>query len=1158
MNTIFVSSTFRDMHFERDAIQELVYPAVNRKAQEYGQSISFCDLRWGIDTSELESDSGAKKVLDVCLDEIDRCQPPMVVILGYRYGWIPSAGLIRDVAERHRMQLVDLEKSVTALEIEYGALGHSDRLKNTLFYFREIEGSVPADYMPEDSQHEMKMQQLKERIRSLTNQQVKNYTLRWNGEGFDGIREFAEMLSVDLEEMLLPKWNQFSSMSIFEKELYTHASYREEKGKLFRARKAFAQNILQEIRNGKRLTIIKSDSGNGKSTLFSHLANELEQEGWNVVALFSGLTSKSNTALGVLNTIIEYLQVQLKKAGAKDIQISNVEALEEKVKTLDDIRRKAMDIKTDNTQEYSIKQLQKQLNNLCVQCSVKEIPVVLMIDAVDQLYDDTVRDNLLFIPTELSENVRFVMTCLPELSVMGNPYIMMKPIDDDDKKEVIKGTLAGHNRELSKEVVQAMQEIPASDNPLYLSFLVQRLLMMNKEDFEKIQNQGDWMNAITEYQLDIVRNSATSLEGMSAELMEAAAERVGGSIVEKTLNYLAVSKHGLRVADIAGVLKEDFNMLDFAHFISYMNDCFVIREDGRYDFSHKSIREGLIKRCKQPLNYHHYLVKYFLDVDENDEIRKREIMKHIICANQKKLFVNYIDYYYGRQSDTILYAAQDAYDVSMQDDGEWLLNIINGTEPQDINPSLFYFLSKEYFQCMTGRFSESNTVLKVMTRTCEIINERFLKEYDVENAEIYVSVSESVGKASILIRGSDNNKLATTLLETSNHLLEKLADIYQTPESRRKLADSYHMLAELLAETKQTQKRLEKALEIYKKLNEDEESEDSQKTLAEHYTLMARKLNGMVISEEEKALEYVNEAINLYQKLYKDYKDIQYKQKLAQAYLNKADIYRQLPFSSTGMKGLRVSNATNNYHKALQILEECEKETNSLALRVQRASINNQIAEYYLERYRFLRKKDRKRKALQYAKESVRSFYSILQTMPSIDNRRNLSVAYENLGDAYWKIEENNEWKKGIEAYENAIKLREELYRDTSVDTDAYALINLYNSMKMYYARMVQEGYQDNKELAQMYEEKILSHEKYESFVNRKKAFTEVLEVLRHMEPKYVNMIPKRLVMYYYDNCSLEHDIILTKSLDQEELLDETRRFLGMIYDNFWADARKN
>ena len=73
MNTIFVSSTFRDMQMERDALQTRVLPALNETAEQYGQTVSFCDLRWGIDTSDLESEEGSRKVLDVCLDEIDRC-----------------------------------------------------------------------------------------------------------------------------------------------------------------------------------------------------------------------------------------------------------------------------------------------------------------------------------------------------------------------------------------------------------------------------------------------------------------------------------------------------------------------------------------------------------------------------------------------------------------------------------------------------------------------------------------------------------------------------------------------------------------------------------------------------------------------------------------------------------------------------------------------------------------------------------------------------------------------------------------------------------------------------------------------------------------------------------------------------------------------------
>lgn len=90
MKTIFVSSTFKDFQRERDALRDRVLPQINAIAKEYGETVDFCDLRWGINTSELDSAETAHKVLSVCLDEIDRCSPPMIVILGYRYGWIPD------------------------------------------------------------------------------------------------------------------------------------------------------------------------------------------------------------------------------------------------------------------------------------------------------------------------------------------------------------------------------------------------------------------------------------------------------------------------------------------------------------------------------------------------------------------------------------------------------------------------------------------------------------------------------------------------------------------------------------------------------------------------------------------------------------------------------------------------------------------------------------------------------------------------------------------------------------------------------------------------------------------------------------------------------------------------------------------------------------
>ena len=99
MKSIFVSSTFRDMQYERDMLQTIVDPELNATAVRYADSVNFADLRWGISTEDLDSETGSRKILSVCLDEIDRCRPYMLIFIGERYGWIPDRSLIKRAAE---------------------------------------------------------------------------------------------------------------------------------------------------------------------------------------------------------------------------------------------------------------------------------------------------------------------------------------------------------------------------------------------------------------------------------------------------------------------------------------------------------------------------------------------------------------------------------------------------------------------------------------------------------------------------------------------------------------------------------------------------------------------------------------------------------------------------------------------------------------------------------------------------------------------------------------------------------------------------------------------------------------------------------------------------------------------------------------------------
>ena len=84
---VFVSSTFRDMQAERDELVLKIFPQLRRLCEERGVTWGEIDLRWGI--TEEQSQRG--EVLPICLEEIRRCRPYFIGLLGERYGWIPDA-----------------------------------------------------------------------------------------------------------------------------------------------------------------------------------------------------------------------------------------------------------------------------------------------------------------------------------------------------------------------------------------------------------------------------------------------------------------------------------------------------------------------------------------------------------------------------------------------------------------------------------------------------------------------------------------------------------------------------------------------------------------------------------------------------------------------------------------------------------------------------------------------------------------------------------------------------------------------------------------------------------------------------------------------------------------------------------------------------------
>lgn len=86
---VFVSSTFNDMHAERDMLVKRVFPELRRWCAKRKLQLREIDLRWGVSAADAQEN---KRVIEVCLRNIDKCRPFFLCFMGQRRGWVPEIG----------------------------------------------------------------------------------------------------------------------------------------------------------------------------------------------------------------------------------------------------------------------------------------------------------------------------------------------------------------------------------------------------------------------------------------------------------------------------------------------------------------------------------------------------------------------------------------------------------------------------------------------------------------------------------------------------------------------------------------------------------------------------------------------------------------------------------------------------------------------------------------------------------------------------------------------------------------------------------------------------------------------------------------------------------------------------------------------------------
>ncbi|GMW02383.1 MAG: hypothetical protein AMXMBFR84_35190 [Candidatus Hydrogenedentota bacterium] len=181
---VFISSTFRDMHAERDYLVKVVFPRLRERLDPHRIHLVDIDLRWGITEEEAEDN----RVLDLCLQQIDTCRPFFIGILGERYGWVPGA-FDESALSKYGWIQHATGKSLTELEILHGVLRNPEMRSHAFFYFRnpafidDVPVTKRSDLRPENAESKDKLLSLREAIRQtpLSYPPMENYPCRYAG-----------------------------------------------------------------------------------------------------------------------------------------------------------------------------------------------------------------------------------------------------------------------------------------------------------------------------------------------------------------------------------------------------------------------------------------------------------------------------------------------------------------------------------------------------------------------------------------------------------------------------------------------------------------------------------------------------------------------------------------------------------------------------------------------------------------------------------------------------------------------------------------------------------------------------------------------------------------------------------------------------------------
>ncbi len=627
---IFISSTFKDMDAERDAIKFTVVPALNRRFRDRCIEFRVIDLRVGVNTADLPEHQRENRVLDVCLQNIDDSRPFFIGLLGARYGWIPAHERFEYIVRRldeSRRPLISggADCSVTELEILYGAMGSDGTdASHSLFFYRDDDtyDSIPesrrSEYMevgrPENSG---KLSRLKRRVAdslAASGRAPRQYSLRWDsaaGRLSGGLDDFAALVEENLAEIIeadlgadrfeMPWWEAERLNDDYLLHAAAVSPYASAPSVL-----STASHLSDLVSRGRRVLLV-AEPGMGQTEILAKACERIEADGTVCLTAIIGATAASTSPEAILSRWADRICAD----AGRDVPYNN----------------------PTEAEDVNLQELVKYLAT-CIENDGRKYCFI--ISAADNLaFYDNDSQYLSWLPQSVPAIISVGRKNADEIKKLW-PEMSIEEASCPDDADFIATLDAWQRRNAHEINVSLRDKIRRfADSPQRLLTALSLLSRLGTDDFAAIRAmEGDEIAKIVRYLESVIDAAPQPLTELSVYSISEAARRVGdGDMLLTASGYIILSGDGLRESDLEALIGSRWDSLSFRSMMESLSTLFY--EDrilNKWKMRDEALRKLLVEHVSGADEKMVALSRYFSKLPASDPIGREMLAYYALKA----------------------------------------------------------------------------------------------------------------------------------------------------------------------------------------------------------------------------------------------------------------------------------------------------------------------------------------------------------------------------------------------------------------------------------------------------------------------------------------------------------------------------------------------